>query len=251
MQRFVIDTICLSLIFILTALAPMAWGQVRSSGLYQMERDSFNVGGGEATSSSYQLNDTAGDIATGRSTSSSYILDAGYQQQDYVVLTLTGGDDVVMDTAIGGITGGTSNGSTTINASTNGAAGYQLTIQASASPAMQSPTSTIADYVPAGGTADAAFVTDPSDAHFAFSPFGPDTASRYLVSGSTCGSGSASTTACWDGLSTSPVTIASAPGSNIPNGATTTVYFKVGIGSAASQLAGTYVATTTITLLSL
>ncbi len=227
-------------------------GQVRSSTNYQIERDTLNVGGGLGTSPSFQLNTSVGETAPGLATSSGFTVTGGFQQADTeVILSLRGGAAVVMDTAIGGISGGTSRGSTSVNAQTNGAAGYQLTIEASQNPAMQSASDTIANYVPAGPSADTNFVTGVTDAHFAFSPFGTDVGNRWRVNGGTCGSGSASSTACWDGLSTSPITIASASGANTPTGATTTVHFAVGVGGGANQAPGTYVATTTITLLSL
>jgi hypothetical protein len=242
-------TLSVMLVF---GLATTAWGQIRSSSNYQIERDSVNVGGGLGTSGSYALESSVGEVATGRSTSSSFILTAGFQQQPEVTLALTGGSNVMMDAAIGGVTGGTSNGSTTVVASTNGAAGYQLTIQASQSPAMQSTSSdTIADYVPAGASPDLNFTTSASEAHFGFSPFGPDVTDRYRVSGGVCGSGSASSTACWDGLSITPITIASQAGANAPAGASTTLYFRVGVGGSVIQSPGTYTATTTVTLISL
>ena len=230
---------------------PLVLSQVRSSSNFQIERDSINSVGGFSTSSSFQLEATAGEDGAGAATSSNFALQAGFQQQDQVTLTLTGGQAVIMDGDLGGITGGESNGSTTVIASTDGAAGYSLTIESGANPTLQSGANSIADYTPVGSTADNIFITSSSDAHLGFSPFGPDVASRYLTSGSACGSGSASTTACWDGLSLAPVTISSAAGANAPAGATTTVYFKVGIGNGVTQPPGTYSGTTTITLQSL
>jgi hypothetical protein len=238
-------------VVLVLGVASVAWGQVRTSGSYQLERDSLNTGGLLGTSTNFALQDTVGDVATGRGTSTNFLLQAGFQQQEEVTLSLTAGPNVLMDGNIGGVTGGESNGSTTVNASTNGAAGYQLTIQASAAPAMRTATTTIADYTPAGAEADVAFTTDPGEAHFAFSPFGSDIVDRYRTNGAVCGSGSPSTTACWDGLTTSPVQIVAAAGANTPLGATTTIYFKVGLAPNVTQPAGTYVATTTVTLLSL
>ena len=230
---------------------PTVLSQVRSSSNFQIERDSINSAGGFSTSSSFQLEATAGEDGAGTATSSNFALQAGFQQQDQVTLTLTGGQAVIMDGDLGGITGGESNGSTTVVASTDGAAGYALTIESNSNPTLQSGASSIAEYAPVGGTADNTFITTSSDAHVGFSPFGTDVVARYLTSGSVCGSGSASTTACWDGLSMTPVVISSAPGANAPAGATTTVYFKVGIGSGVTQPPGVYVGTTTITLQSL
>jgi len=239
------------LVLTLLHATPTVLSQVRSSSNFQMERDTLNTAGGFGTSTNFRLESSVGEDAAGRSTSTTFALQAGFQQQDTVTLSLSGGDAVVMDTAIGGITGGVSNGSTSVVATTDGAAGYSLTIVATTDPLLQSGSDTIADYVPAGAPADAAFLTASGDAHLGFSPFGADTSARFLVSGSVCGSGSASSTACWDGLSTAPVTIASAAGANAPAGVTTTVFFRVGLGTSVTQAPGTYVGTTTITLQSL
>jgi hypothetical protein len=243
-----IASLCVVLIF---GVASTAWGQLRTSSNYQIERDSVNVSGGLSDSGNFSLEATAGEVATGRSTSTNFLLQAGFQQQPEVTLSLSTTGDVVMDTPIGGVTGGTSNGSTSVHATTDGNAGYQLTIAASQAPAMVSTSSdTIADY-PIGGSADLTFSVGASEAWFGFSPFGDDIVDRYKTNGSVCGSGAASSTACWDGLSTSPSTIVSQPGANFPDGATTTLYFRVGIGGSVMQPPGTYVATTTVTLLSL
>lgn len=252
MQAFRIQWAVLTVAALLALHAtPSVWGQVRSSSNYQIERDSINTAGGLGTSASFQLESTIGEDATGRGTSTNFTLQAGFQQQDEVTLTLSGGAAVVMDGDLGGITGGESNGSTSVVASTDGPAGYSLTIVSNSNPTLQSGGDTIAEYVPVGAAADQNFITDVGEAHLAFSPAGPDVAARYQTNGSVCGSGSSSSTACWDGLSTTPVTITSAAGANAPAGATTTVYFKVGIGADAIQPPGTYIGTTTITLQSL
>lgn len=251
MYSLVRDLFVSVIAFVLLATSSVLWAQVRNSASYQMERDSLSTGGGAGTSSSYALNSTVGEVATGRSTSSSYILSAGFQQQPEVTLALGGGAPVVMAPDIGGVSGGLSFGSSTLNASTDGAAGYQLTIRSSSSPAMQSGVNTIADYAPAGAAADTTFLTTATDAHFGYSPYGPDITNRFRSDGATCGSGSASTTACWDGLSTSAQAIASAAGANAPAGASTTIYFRVGVGGSVTQPPGVYIATTTVTLTSL
>jgi hypothetical protein len=57
--------------------------------------------------------------------------------------------------------------------------------------------------------------------------------------------------ACWDGLSTSEAVIATGL-ANHPDGATTTIYFQVGIGGSATAVtAGSYIATTTLTAIPL
>lgn len=226
--------------------------QVRSSTNYQLQSDSLNAGGGLSTSSSYRQESTVGEITTGRSTSSSYSLRAGYQQMQEVYLSLSTTGDVVMTPDLPGITGGTSNGSTTFTVITDSPSGYRLTIEAENGPAMQSGANTIDDY-DAGADPDFSFITGASDAHFGFTPEGVDIVSAFLDNGATCNIGGTQDTAlsCWDGLATSPTTIAEGSGSNHPSGATTNVSFRVGIGSGAGVIAGVYTATTTVTALPL
>ena len=226
--------------------------QVMQSGSYQIQSDSINVGGVYSSSTNYQLEDTAGEIATGISSSTNYIVSAGYQQTVSAFLSLSGAADITMSPSIDGDTGGTANGSTTVTAITDSPAGYQLSIKSSANPSMQSGANTIADYSTAGVDPDFTFTTGAGDAHLGFSPEGSDIPDRFKDNGASCNTGSGDTTlSCWDGLSTTNATIASASSSNSPTGATTTVQFRIGIGASASQAAGTYVATTTLTLIAL
>lgn len=225
--------------------------QVMTSTSYQLQSDSINVGGGLSSSTNYVQESTTGEIATGPSDSATYQLRAGYQQMQEVFLSMSVPSDVVMDTDIGGLTGGTSNGSTTVTVTTDSPSGYQLTIVAENDPAMQSPDDTIADYS-AGGTPDFTFTTTASDAHFGYSPSGVDIASDFLDDGGTCAVGSGDVDlACWDGLTTSPRAVAESGVSNQPTGATTTINFRVGIGSSGGKLAGVYIATSTLTALPL
>lgn len=228
--------------------------QVRQSSSYRLESDSINFGGGFSSSTNYSQESTAGEIATGPASSTSYNLRAGYQQMGSdVYLAMNGGTSTVtMTPTIGGVSGGTSNGSTTVTVITDNSAGYQLDLKSSASPALQSGLSSIADYVPSGANPDFTFTTTAVSAQFGFSPEGINVVQRYLDNGSSCNVGSSNTTfSCWDGLSTSYRTIASGSASNYPSGATTTVYFRVGIGGSVLQQEGTYTATTTFTAIAL
>lgn len=229
----------------------LGYAQVRTSNNFQIQSDSINVGGGFGTSTNFEQESTVGEVATGRSTSTNFTLLAGFQQMQEQFLALSAVADVLMSPDIGGLTGGESDGSTTVVATTDGSAGYQLTIVATGEPAMQSASGTIVDYLPSGIVPDATFSTGASDAHFGFSVAGPDVAASFLVTGGVCGSGASVAQTCWDGLSTTTKTIVSAPGANHPDGATTTLYFRVGIGSFVNQAPGTYTATTTITMLPL
>lgn len=248
LKQFVIVVLFFTSLFYLHTVE----AQVRSSASYQLQSDSVNIGGGLASSSNFVQESTVGEVGTGQSDSSSYSLRAGFQQMQEVFISITEAADVVMDDSINGIVGGETNGSTTVTVVSDSAAGYQLTIEASGSPAMQDGANTIADYVPAAADPDVAFTTANNEAHLAYSPFGSDVVTRFQTDGNDCNvGGGASSTACWDGLSTTATVIAESSAPNQPAGTDTTVYFKVGVGSSVVQAPGTYVATTTLTAIAL
>lgn len=246
-------TLYLSLLIALVSI-PHAFAQVMQSNSYQIQSDSINLGGGYSSSTSYRLEDTLGEIATGPSESASYRLRAGYQQMHEVYLALTGADDVAMSPALGGVTGGTANGSTTVTVTTDSASGYELSIVASSSPAMQGNvfSDTIANYTPTGVEPDFTFSVAAGAAEFGFTPEGVDIAQRYQDDAGSCNQvGSDTTDACWDPLTTTPVIIATRASSNHPSGTDTVLKFRTVIGANANQLADTYTATTTITAVAL
>ncbi|MEI8327634.1 MAG: hypothetical protein WCG02_00665 [Candidatus Taylorbacteria bacterium] len=227
-----------------------AYGQVMSSPRYQIQSDSLNFGGVRSTSASYAVEDTLGELATGVSSSTNYAMLAGYQQMQSVMVVVVPPTAVIMAPAIGGVSGGTSNGSTTFSVMTDDQAGYSVTIVASSSPALVSGADSFADYTPSGANADFNFYNAPTSSTFAFSPKGADIPLRFKDDGTTsCGTGSSQTTdACWDGLATTTKTIVSRTTANHPAGTVTTLKFRAASGSAHLQLQGTYVATTTITI---
>ena len=230
----------------------IAGAQVMSSTNFQIQSDSVNAAGGFSSSTNYSLESTAGEVGTGPSDSGSYSLRTGYQQMQDVYIAMSVPVDVTMDTLLGGITGGESNGSTTVTVVTDSPVGYQLTIQSENNPAMQSGANIIADYTPVGAAPDRLFLTDASDSHLAYTPNGADTVQRFQTNGAVCDiAGSASSTACWDGLSTVAEPIAQSTGSNHPAGTATDIYFRVGIGGSANQAQGVYTATTTLTAIPL
>lgn len=251
-RSFAQDSILAAFLTILVLLTlPLATAQVMQSGSYQIQSDSVNFGGGYSSSTNYQQESTFGEVATGRSTSTSYNLYAGYQQMLSTYLSITGATDVTLTPSLGGLTGGESNGSTTVTVVTDNPAGYALTIEASDSPAMNDGGNSIADYVPAGDP-DFTFSVVAGTSSFGFSPEGEGIVTRFQDSVGSCNSAGGDTAlACWDGLSTSAATIVSAVGSNHPTGATTSLRFRVGVGANALLAPGTYVATTTVTALSL
>lgn len=245
-----VRTVVLTILVILTL--SIASAQVRSSNNYQIQSDSVNFAGGLSTSTNYSLESTAGEIATGVSTSSTYNLQAGYQQMQEVFISMTAVASVTMSPSLGGITAATANGTTSVSVTTDSPSGYQLTISSENSPAMVSGVNTIDDYVPEENPdPDLSFTVTAGNAYFGFSPEGVDVTQRWKNNGSVCNAGSNITyLTCWDGLSPTEKVIAQG-GANQPSGATTTLHFKVGIGTDMSVPPGVYVATTTLTALPL
>jgi len=218
---------------------------------YKIESDSVNFGGGFSSSTNYTLESTAGEIATGESGSASYNLRAGYQQMHGSTISISAPSNVIMTPTISGIAGGVSNGSTTVTVTTDGSAGYALSIKASENPALRSGANTIADYVPVG-IPDFTFTTGASDSHFGYSPEGINIVTRFKDDGINCNIDTQDTSsACWDGLDTVDEIIAQSASANTPLGSTTTVKFRVEIGGSVVQAPGTYVATTTLTAVAL
>jgi hypothetical protein len=240
------------LTILILSIISVSFAQVRTSSSYRLESDSVNFAGGLSSSTNFSLESTAGEVATGPSDSATYQLRAGYQQMQEVFLSMTDALALSMAPAIGGLTGGVSNGSTSVSVLTDSPAGYQLSIQASAAPAMRKGTDTIADYVAlAAPAADFTFTTAATNAHFGFSPQGSDVVLAFRDNGAACGVGALDTAlACWRGLATSNILIAQG-GPNQPTGATTTINFRVGVGASAPVIAGQYIATTTLTALPL
>lgn len=226
--------------------------QVMQSTSYQIQSDSLNFGGGYSSSTNYQQESTFGEVGTGVSGSASYNLYAGYQQMQQSAIAITGAADVVLNPNIGGVSGGTSTGAVTLTITTDNPGGYELTIASPNSPAMSDGVNTIADYVPATADPDFQFTTDNTDAHFGYSPEGADIVQRFKDDGGDCNVDTTDTTnRCWDGLSTTPETIASDTNANHPAGTDTTIRFQVGVGGVVNQVPGVYVATTTITAIPL
>jgi hypothetical protein len=168
-----------------------------------------------------------------------------------VYISITTPSTITMSPNLDGITGGTSNGSTTVTVTTDSPSGYSLSIESANNPAMQNGAANIPDYNH-GADADYSFLVNSSAASFGFSPSSVDVVQEFKDNTSLCGVGSLDTPlACWAGLSTTALPISEGIGSNHPSGATTTIYFRVGVGSGAGVLSGIYTATTTLTALPL
>lgn len=240
-------TIILGVVF---HMSPEVTGQVMSSSNFSLQSDSVNFGGGDSTSGNYSLESTMGEIATGDAVSASFSLRAGYQQMQEIYIALSVPSVVPLSPALFGLTGGTSTGAVGANVVTDNRAGYTLSIQAVGTPAMQTATSSIADYAPVGLVPDYDFLLAPTAAVFGFTVEGDDIAVRYQDSGGVCGvSGGDTLSRCWDGLSTTTRIIAQGNTDNHPTGATTTLRFQVGLGGMIAVPPGQYVATSTLTAL--
>ncbi len=222
---------------------------------YRMDSDTVNAGGAIiSTSSSYGLSDTIGEVGTGFSSSTNYVDYAGFWVPDasstYITIQVVGSSSM---SSISGISGGSSNGYTSWLVTTNNITGYQLTVQASTTPALTSGTSNILDYAPvATGTPDFNFTIAANDARFGFSPEGTDLTSTYKDNGSVCSTGSSDTiTSCWDGFSTTPKIVATRATAAL-NGATTTIRYQAQIGSnTIVQSSASYSAGITVTALTI
>ncbi len=252
-HRLVLRDASTALILCFVIMFTMSFGQaaVMSSTNFQLESDSINTGGGLGTSTSYTQESTIGEVATGLGSSTNFILKAGYQQRFDSFISLSAIGDVTLSPNLG-LTGGYSSGSVAFVVTTDAPAGYRGTIEAANDPAMQSPLANILNYVPAGAVPDYTFAVGSNEARFGFSPEGDDIVLRYRDNGASCGVGSGDTAdTCYDMVSTTPEEVIRSTSANHPLGATTTLRFRVGVGGLSGITAGSYVATTTVTVIAL
>jgi hypothetical protein len=231
---------------------PLFSSAAMSSNNYSIQSDSINFGGENSASASYAEQDTMGEIATGISSSTDYTVGAGYQQMLGSYISLSAAANVTLP-ALGGVSSGTSMASSSWNVTTDDSAGYQLSISASASPALTDPAKAyFSDYTPGGSVPDYTFTTSSGTSNFGYSVASPDATVFWKNNGSACDTGSSNNaTHCWDGFSTITTTIAQSTGDNQPNGATTTVTYEAAVGSNKIQDAGTYTVTITVTAVAL
>lgn len=247
-QLKIIIIVAVLLILAGARMAPV-FAYVMQSTDYRIQRDSINIGGADGTSTDYNLQDTVGEVGSGMSTSTSFALNAGYQQLEYISLTVP--SSTLLSPSITGLSGGTATGLSDINVATNNATGYSLEISASTSPAMKllAGSGSFSDYAPAGSDPDFTWSMPNTSSAFGFSPEGPDVIARYLDNGSACNQtgGTDTAGACWDGFSTSPKIVSQSASANEPNGTTTTVRMQAESGSHHSQAPGHYRAEVVVT----
>ncbi|MCR4329106.1 MAG: hypothetical protein NUV65_00995, partial [Candidatus Roizmanbacteria bacterium] len=229
--------------------ASCAQAYVSAGTSYRLQFDSINFGGGLSSSAVYNQESTFGELSSGELTGTTYNLKAGYQQMTASSISISSPSDI----ALGSISGSseTSSGSAVWTVITDSTGGYTLAVKASTNPALQASGGNFTDYTPATSAPDYAWSVSASTAAFGYTVDGTDTATRFLDNGASCNAsgGGATASTCWDGLSTSNVTIASATSGNSPSGIATTVTVKAETGSSANQAAGAYTATLTVTAL--
>ena len=163
--------------------------------------------------------------------------------------------DVTMSPSLGGITGGTSNGTTTVVVLTNDSAGYTMTVKASSSPAMQgvSQGDTIADYTPAAAGIPDYTYSVPTGEEFGYTVSASttaDLAQKFLDNGSTtCNTGATDgTNTCWYGFSTTATSTIVRNTETGASGSTSSMVFKLTINSSTGFVTeDTYNATATLT----
>jgi hypothetical protein len=241
----------LLIIFLFFVFATPLAAAVMSSTNYSLQSDSINFGGGLSSSTNYTQESTAGEVATGDSASASYMLHAGYQQMTPVFISLSV-SPVTMSPDIPSIGGGTANGQTTVTVTTDDAAGYQLSIAASSSPAMVSGANSFADYVTGGANPDFNWSVPATASEFGFTPEGSYIVQRFKDNGSVCDTGSLDTTnSCWAPLTTSNQLIAQTSSGSYPTGSDTVLKFRAESGASHTQPGGAYVATSTVTAIAL
>ncbi len=225
--------------------------EVMGSTRYKIQSDSVNLGGMDSSSTEYGLKDTLGEIATGESNSDNYFMHAGYWQMQENYLSISNPDDLVL-TPIGGLSYQASEGTLSWLVKTDSPSGYELSINSTTSPAMQSAFDYFDDYTPAGAVPDYHYISPTDTSYFGFSPEGTDVASRYLDDNFVCGTGFGETTGkCWDGLSITPKVIAVSSSPNHPTGSTVTARFRAETGEGHVQTAGEYSVIVEVTAVSL
>ncbi len=242
-----IITIISLMVFISLFFGRVIFADFMQSQNYKIQSDSLNLGGADSSSANYKVNDTIGEVGTGDSNSANYYMRAGYWQMQESYIAISNPSDLVM-APMGGLSGGSSEGTMSWIVTTDNTAGYTMSIASSTTPALKSAIDSLDDYVPAGSDPDYNFTNSVNTSSFGFSPEGTEAIARFKDNGSICNTGNLETTAkCWDGLSTTPKIMAGSTSSNIPNGSTVTSRFRAESGANHIQTSGEYNVTIIVT----
>lgn len=235
---------------------------VMESDSYRVQSDSLNIGGLRSQSANYFEESTIGELATGISESASYRLKAGYQQMQGVFISMTSVDDITLSPALGGLTGGTSNGGAQFIVKTDNTAGFSVTIKTDSDDGMignenagtifhlNTATPEVPDFnfnsAPANSSAFAYTINA--------STTGEIVAAFRNNGSNACNTGSTETDDnCWISATTTPRTIISTTSRTPISGATSTLRFRAIVSANHNPilLPDTYVATTTLTAITL
>ncbi len=238
---------------------------VMGSGSYRIQQDSVNFGGTEDSSSAaYKVRDTLGEIATGLSSSASYNLYAGYRQMDEVSISISAPSDCILSPSLGGIAGGTSNCFAVWTITSDNPAGFTASLTASTTGTDGSgyvmkgnsqgdwignyteDTYNIPDYDWGGGSG---FLSAAEFGYTATTTTATDLAAAFKNSAGACNGAVMTNDQCWISASSTSRQLINRTSSAI-DGISLSVHFRVQINNHA-VLQDTYVATTTVTALTL
>ncbi len=264
--------ILMAILIVLAFMACLYTGQVdvvsayvMGSDSYRIQQDSVNFGGTEdSTSASYKTRDTLGEIATGESSSASYNLHAGYRQMDEVSISISSPSDCVLSPSLGGIGGGISNCFAVWTITTDSPAGFTASLTATSTGTDGSgyvmKGNSINDYI-ANYTESAYNVPDydwgggsgfSSAAEFGYTATtttAVDLAAAFKNSAGACNGAAMTNDQCWISASSTSRQLINRTSPAI-GGTSLSVHFRVQINNHA-VLQDTYVATTTVTALTL
>ncbi len=242
----------LILLALLIALAIPAFSiaAVMTSSNYQIQSDSVNFGGGNSTSANYTLEDTLGEIATGLSSSASYSLKAGYQQMLGSSISIDSPADITM-TALS-LTQNTAVGSTAWTVTTDNSAGYTLSVNTSASPALvdSGTGESFADYTESSaGVKEAWSVSNAYE--FGWSAFGADVSGYGSDADCVAGTDIPSATLLWEGFEgTTQIEMASSTSRTSTSGTASTICVATEQAGVFAP-SGSYSTTVTVTAITL
>lgn len=231
--------------------------QIDNSGLGG--RWDFDEGSG-TTTADFSGNGNTGTIYGSAAFSDDYpsqtcnvLNSAGYRDMNQTYISISSPADAAMSPTIGGVNGGTGDGSAVWNVKTDNPAGYQIGMRAGASPALQSGSYSFADYTPAvSGVPDYDWSIENAASEFGYTVEGNNTVAKFLDNGSVCNSGSGNTSGrCWLNFSTNDQTIVSSVSPNHPLGTDTTIRFRAQSGNSHLQPEGNYSATIIVTAVEL
>lgn len=178
--------------------------------------------------------------------------------QDFVVtqsvsgeISMTNPADVTMIGVIGGMSGGTSTGTTSFVVVSNNATGFTTVVSASSSPALVKTASgtSFSDYANTGDPTNAWVATTTSAFGYNVKASDPADAAAFKYTGTTCSTGGSlnDNTHCWRGFTTSPYAIIDRGSKTTVAGVTETLNLQAQLAANQVLESGSYVATVTLT----